>query len=62
MYGRSYRTYPIERILADLDDIYFNRKTRLIFITDDNMVLNPKWVMNLCDMSPDAGKCNGSWP
>ena len=49
MYGRSYRTYPIERILADLDDIYFNRKTRLVFITDDNMVLNPKWVTALCD-------------
>ena len=27
MYGHSYRTYPIERILADLDDIYFKRKT-----------------------------------
>ena len=49
MYGRSYRTYPIERILADLDDIYFNRKTRLIFIADDNMVLNPKWVETVCD-------------
>ncbi len=49
MYGRSYRTYPIERILADLDDIYFNKKTRLIFIADDNMVLNPKWVISLCD-------------
>jgi anaerobic magnesium-protoporphyrin IX monomethyl ester cyclase len=49
MYGRSYRTYPLERILADLDDIYFNKKTRLIFIVDDNMVLNPKWVMAVCD-------------
>ena len=49
MYGRSYRTYPIDRILADLDDIYFNRKTRLVFITDDNMVLNPKWVTTVCD-------------
>ncbi len=49
MYGRSYRTYPIERILADLDDIYFNRKTRMIFIVDDNMVLNPRWVINVCD-------------
>jgi anaerobic magnesium-protoporphyrin IX monomethyl ester cyclase len=49
MYGRSYRTYPIERILADLDDIYFNKKTRLVFITDDNMVLNPKWVATVCD-------------
>ncbi len=49
MYGRSYRTYPIERILADLDDIYCNRKTRLIFIADDNMVLNPRWVEAVCD-------------
>ncbi|MBI4618932.1 MAG: B12-binding domain-containing radical SAM protein [Desulfobacterales bacterium] len=49
MYGRSYRTYPIERIIADLDDICFNKKTKLVFITDDNMVLNPKWVMNVCD-------------
>ncbi|MDA8126547.1 MAG: radical SAM protein [Deltaproteobacteria bacterium] len=49
MYGRSYRTYPLSRILADLDDIYFRKKTRLIFITDDNMVLNPKWVTAVCD-------------
>lgn len=48
MYGRSYRTYPIERIIADLDDIVLRRRTRLIFITDDNMVLNPRWVMELC--------------
>jgi anaerobic magnesium-protoporphyrin IX monomethyl ester cyclase len=49
MYGRSFRTYPIERILADLDDIYFNKKTRMIFIVDDNLVLNPRWVSTLCD-------------
>lgn len=49
MYGRSYRMYPIERILADLDDIYYNKKTRMIFIVDDNMVLNPEWVMRVCD-------------
>jgi anaerobic magnesium-protoporphyrin IX monomethyl ester cyclase len=49
MYGRTFRTYPIERVLADLDDIYYNRKTRWVFIVDDNMVLNPKRVMELCD-------------
>jgi anaerobic magnesium-protoporphyrin IX monomethyl ester cyclase len=49
MYGRSYRTYPIERILVDLDDIYYHKKTRMIFIIDDNVVLNPEWVMRLCD-------------
>ncbi len=49
MYGCTYRTYPLERILNDLDDIYFNKKTRAVFITDDNMVLNQKWVMKVCD-------------
>lgn len=49
MYGQSFRTYPIERILRDIDDIYYNRKTRFIFITDDNMVLNPGRVIELCN-------------
>lgn len=49
MYGRTFRTYPISRVLADLDDIYFNRKTRWAFITDDNMVLDPERVMELCE-------------
>jgi radical SAM superfamily enzyme YgiQ (UPF0313 family) len=49
MYGRSYRTYPVARILADLDDIYYRRKTRLVFVADDNMVLNPNWVQTVCD-------------
>lgn len=49
MYGRTFRTYPIDRVLADLDDIYYKRKSRWIFIIDDNMVLNPKRVIALCD-------------
>lgn len=49
MYGRTFRTYPIERVLADIDDIYYQRRTRWIFITDDNIVLNPGRVMELCD-------------
>ncbi len=49
MYGRTFRTYPIKRVLADLDDIYYKRKARLVFIVDDNMVLNPRRVINLCD-------------
>jgi radical SAM superfamily enzyme YgiQ (UPF0313 family) len=49
MYGRTFRTFPIERVLADLDDIYYNRKTHWAFITDDNMVLDPKRVIALCD-------------
>lgn len=49
MYGRSFRTYPISRVLEDLDDIYYKRRTRWVFITDDNMVLNPARVMEICD-------------
>jgi len=49
MYGRTFRTYPISRVLDDLDDIYYRRRTRWAFITDDNMVLNPDRVMELCD-------------
>jgi radical SAM superfamily enzyme YgiQ (UPF0313 family) len=49
MYGRTFRTYPIERVLADLDDIYYHRKTRWVFVVDDNMVLDPQRVIKLCD-------------
>ena len=49
MYGRTFRTFPIDRVLSDIDDIYYKRKTRAIFITDDNMVLNPARVIELCE-------------
>ncbi len=49
MYGRSYRTYPVERVLDDLDNIYRRRKTRMIFFVDDNLVLNPQWVDEICE-------------
>ena len=49
MYGQSFRTFPIERVLADIDDIYYNRKTHWIFITDDNLVLDPTRVIEICD-------------
>ena len=49
MYGRSFRTFPIERVLADLDNIYYQKKAYNVFVTDDNMVLNPKRVIALCD-------------
>jgi radical SAM superfamily enzyme YgiQ (UPF0313 family) len=55
MYGRTFRTYSIERVLEDLDEIYFRRRTRWVFIIDDNMVLNPKRVIQLCDAIIDRG-------
>jgi len=49
MYGRTYRSFPMERILADIEDIYVNRRTRWIFVADDNLVLEPDRVLALCD-------------
>ncbi len=49
MYGRTFRSYPISRVLDDIDDIYYKRKVRSIFISDDNMVLDKNRVMELCD-------------
>jgi radical SAM superfamily enzyme YgiQ (UPF0313 family) len=49
MYGRSFRPFPIERILADVDDIYYKRKAKMIFVSDDNFVLDPERVIALCD-------------
>ena len=55
MYGRSFRTYPISRVLDDLDDIYYRRRTRWAFIADDNLVLDPERVMALCDAISERG-------
>jgi anaerobic magnesium-protoporphyrin IX monomethyl ester cyclase len=49
MYGRTFRTFPIERVLADLDDIYYNRKSHWAFVADDNLVLDPGRVIEICD-------------
>ena len=49
MYGRSFRTFPIERVLADIDDIYHRRRVRWIFVADDNVVLDPERVEALCE-------------
>jgi len=49
MYGRSFRTYTLARVLESLDDIYYTRKTRWAFVVDDNLVLDPEWVIEICD-------------
>ncbi|MGD8835746.1 MAG: radical SAM protein [Desulfobacteraceae bacterium] len=48
MYGRSFRPYPTQRIISDIDAIYHGNKCRWIFIVDDNFVLAPKRVKELC--------------
>ena len=49
MYGRTFRTFPIERVLENIDDIYYNCKTHWVFVADDNLVLDPERVIGLCD-------------
>ncbi|WP_419660767.1 radical SAM domain protein [Desulfosarcina variabilis str. Montpellier] len=49
MYGRAFRPFPIARILADIDDIYYNCKARWIFVSDDNLVLDTDRVIRMCD-------------
>jgi anaerobic magnesium-protoporphyrin IX monomethyl ester cyclase len=49
MYGRTFRSFPQDRILADIEDVYFGRKTRWIFVADDNLVLEPERVSALCE-------------
>ncbi len=58
MYGQSFRPFPIERVLANIDDIYFNRRCRWIFVADDNMVLSPPRVMELCEAIISRGYRN----
>ena len=48
MYGQSFRPFPLERILADLDVINNHRNTRWVFIADDNLVLDPNRVVEIC--------------
>jgi len=49
MYGRSYRTFPVKWVLDNLDDIYYRRRTRWVFISDDNFVLDVERAMRVCD-------------
>ncbi len=58
MYGRNFRPFPIERVLADIDDIYYNKKCRWIFVSDDNMVLSPERVKELCSAISARGYRN----
>ncbi|MFH0729901.1 MAG: radical SAM protein [Pseudomonadota bacterium] len=55
MYGRSFRPYPMERILSDIDTIYYKNRSRWIFISDDNFVLAPKRVIELCNRIVERG-------
>ena len=48
MYGRSFRLFPIDRVLADIEDAY-GRGARHIFCTDDNINLDMDRFEKLMD-------------
>jgi radical SAM superfamily enzyme YgiQ (UPF0313 family) len=48
MYGRSFRVFPLERVLADIEDAY-RRGARHIFCTDDNITLDMERFERLCE-------------
>jgi len=48
MYGKSFRRYSIDRILADIEDSK-RWGAKSIFIADDNITLDSKRYMKLCN-------------
>jgi len=48
MYGQSFRLFPLERVLADIEDAY-RRGARHIFCTDDNITLDMERFEQLMD-------------
>ena len=48
MYGRSFRLFPLDRVLADIEDAY-GRGARHIFCTDDNITLDMDRFEELLD-------------
>ncbi len=53
MYGRTYRTYKIERVLEDIRDAR-ERGARAIMIADDNITLDGARYKDLCEAITDA--------
>jgi len=48
MYGRSFRLFPLDRVLSDIEDAY-SRGARHIFFSDDNITLDMDRFEALCD-------------
>lgn len=48
MYGRTYRTFPLPRVMEDIQDAR-KRGATAIFFVDDNITLNVDWLEALCN-------------
>jgi anaerobic magnesium-protoporphyrin IX monomethyl ester cyclase len=57
MYGRRFRKFPIERVIADIRDAKAHG-ARSIFFPDDNITLDPKRLEMLCQAIIDADLAN----
>ena len=54
MYGRRFRKFPIDRVIADIQDAEAHGAGS-IFFPDDNITLDPKRLERLCQAIIDAG-------
>jgi radical SAM superfamily enzyme YgiQ (UPF0313 family) len=48
MYGRSFRKFPLERVLAEIDELRLRGKKGVFFV-DDNITLDVRWLRTLCE-------------
>jgi len=48
MYGRTFRKYPVERVIEDIK-VTSNFGAEAIFFIDDNIFMNPAHLAELCD-------------
>ena len=48
MYGRSFRKFPLETVLAQIDDRRRVGKKGIFFV-DDNITLDVRWLRTLCE-------------
>ncbi|GAB4316679.1 MAG: radical SAM protein [Bacteroidales bacterium] len=54
MYGKSFRKFSVDRVLADLEDAR-RYGARSIFITDDNITIDGKRLESLCKSIASSG-------
>ena len=60
MYGRTFRTYDLDRVMADIDDSK-RRGAQWILFADDNITLDVKRFERLCDAVIASGHTDVSY-
>ena len=57
MYGRTFRKYPVERVIQDIKNAS-SKGTKTIFFIDDNIFVNPTHLAELCEQILKKGLQN----